>query len=71
MPFKETCPVEERIALFVEYETGVFTIAELCRGMASAGRRFTCGSAAGRVERRAGTRAGAMRWRAVRTRRMA
>ena len=31
MPFKETCPVEERIALFVEYETGVFTIAELCR----------------------------------------
>ncbi len=31
MPFKETCPVEERIALFGEYETGVFTVAELCR----------------------------------------
>ena len=31
MPFKETCPVEERIALFGEYETGVFTVGELCR----------------------------------------
>ena len=31
MPFKETCPVEERIALFGEYEMGVFTVAELCR----------------------------------------
>ena len=31
MPFKETCPVEERIALFGEYETGVFTVADLCR----------------------------------------
>jgi hypothetical protein len=25
MPFKETCPVEERIGLFRDYETGVFT----------------------------------------------
>jgi transposase InsO family protein len=31
MPFKETCPVEERIALLGEYETGVFTVADLCR----------------------------------------
>jgi len=31
MPFKETCPVEERMALLREYETGVFTVAELCR----------------------------------------
>ena len=31
MPFKETCPVEERIAMFGEYETGVFTVGELCR----------------------------------------
>ena len=31
MPFKETCPVEERIALFREYETGVFTVADLCQ----------------------------------------
>jgi transposase InsO family protein len=31
MPFKETCPVEERIALFREYATGVFTVCELCR----------------------------------------
>src|SRR5215472_13083665 len=30
MPFKETCPVEERIALFRDYETGVFTVSELC-----------------------------------------
>src|SRR5215813_9323153 len=30
MPFKETCPMEERIALFREYETGVFTVSELC-----------------------------------------
>src|SRR5215471_6867810 len=31
MPFKETCPMEERIALLREYETGVFTVSELCR----------------------------------------
>jgi transposase InsO family protein/transposase-like protein len=31
MPFKETCPVEERIGLFREYETGDFTVSELCR----------------------------------------
>jgi transposase InsO family protein len=30
MPFKGTCPVEERIALFREYDTGIFTVAELC-----------------------------------------
>lgn len=31
MPFKETCPVEERIALLREYETGAFTVSDLCR----------------------------------------
>ncbi len=31
MPFKETCPVEEHIALFRDYETGVFTVTGLCR----------------------------------------
>jgi hypothetical protein len=31
MPFKVTCPVEERIVLFREYKTGVFTVSELCR----------------------------------------
>ena len=31
MPFRETSPVEERIALFGEYETGVFTVGDLCR----------------------------------------
>lgn len=30
MPFKETCPMEERIALLREWDTGVFTISELC-----------------------------------------
>jgi transposase-like protein len=31
MPFKETCPLEERIALFRDYETGVVTVSDLCR----------------------------------------
>jgi transposase InsO family protein len=31
MPFKETCAVEERIAMFREFETGAFTVAELSR----------------------------------------
>ena len=31
MPFKETCLMEERIALMREYETRVFTVSELCR----------------------------------------
>jgi transposase InsO family protein len=30
MPFKESSPMEERIALFREYDTGVFTATELC-----------------------------------------
>lgn len=29
MPFKERCPVEERIAMFLDYDTGVFTVEEL------------------------------------------
>lgn len=31
MPFEETCPVEERIALAREWKTGAFSISELCR----------------------------------------
>ena len=31
MPFKETCPVEERVAMFFDYDTGVFTVRDLCR----------------------------------------
>src|SRR6266436_7110582 len=31
MPFKETCPVEERIAFMREYEAGSFTVSDLCR----------------------------------------
>lgn len=30
MPFRETNPMEERIALFREFETGIFGVAELC-----------------------------------------
>ncbi len=30
MPFRESSPVEERIALFREYETGAFSVTELC-----------------------------------------
>src|SRR5690348_10705709 len=40
MPFKETCPMEERIALLREYETGVFTVSELCRGHGISRERF-------------------------------
>ena len=29
MPFKETCPMEERIAMLRDYETGAFTVSEL------------------------------------------
>jgi transposase-like protein len=31
MPFRETNPVAERIALMREFETGVFSVSELCR----------------------------------------
>ena len=31
MPFRETSPVAERIALLREFDTGVFTVSELCR----------------------------------------
>jgi transposase-like protein len=30
MPFKETCAMEERIALFREYDSGAFTVGALC-----------------------------------------
>ena len=30
MPFRESSPLEERIALFREHETGVFSVSELC-----------------------------------------
>ena len=71
MPFRETSPVAERIALLREFETGVFTVSELCRrhGISRETfyvwqRRWASGEA-GWFE------GGAMRWRAVRTRRMA
>jgi transposase InsO family protein len=31
MPFKGTCPVEERIAMFRDWDSGAFTVAELTR----------------------------------------
>jgi hypothetical protein len=39
MPFKETCSVEERIALIRDYETQAFAVSDLCRRLGSAGRR--------------------------------
>lgn len=30
MPFRESCPVEERIALLREYESGAWSVVELC-----------------------------------------
>ncbi len=30
MPFRESCPVEERIALMRDYESGAFSVVELC-----------------------------------------
>jgi hypothetical protein len=44
MPFKETRPVEERIALFRDYETGVLTVSELCRRHGISRRRSTYGT---------------------------
>jgi transposase InsO family protein len=32
MPFRESSPMEERIALFREYATGAFSVTELCAG---------------------------------------
>ena len=29
MPFKESCPVEERIAMLREFDSGAFTVSEL------------------------------------------
>ncbi len=29
MPFKETCPVEERIAMIKDYDTGAFSVSEV------------------------------------------
>ena len=31
MPFRERCPVQERIALFLDYDTGVYPVEELTR----------------------------------------
>jgi transposase InsO family protein len=31
MPFKETCRMEQRIALMMDHDTGAYSVAELCR----------------------------------------
>ena len=31
MPFRDTNPMEERIALFREYDSGAFSVADVCR----------------------------------------
>jgi Integrase core domain/Helix-turn-helix domain len=40
MPFKETCPMEERIALLRDHESGVFTVSDLCRRYAISRETF-------------------------------
>lgn len=40
MPFKETCPVEERIGLFREYDSGAFSVSELCQRYGIARQTF-------------------------------
>jgi len=42
MPFRETCAMEERIALFRDYETGVFAVADLCRRHGISRETFYC-----------------------------
>jgi transposase InsO family protein len=65
MPFRETSPVAERIALMREFETGVFTVSELCRRHGISRETFCVWHAAGRAGRRAGSRTGATRSRAA------
>lgn len=55
MPFRESSPMEERIALFRECETGAFPVTELCASV--------------RTVSHTGSRREAMRPRVVRTRR--
>src|ERR1700757_450312 len=31
MPFKETCRMEERVRMLAEYDTGHWSVSELCR----------------------------------------
>ena len=61
MPFKVTCPVEERIPLLRDYDTGAFTVSDLDRRCGSAGRRFVFGSGAARVARSASSSSAATR----------
>jgi transposase-like protein len=71
MPFRETSPVAERIALLREFETGVFTVSELCRRHGISRETFYVWQRRWASGEARWYEAGAMRWRAVRTRRMA
>ena len=70
MPFRETSPMAERILMLSEFETGVFTVSELCRRHGISRETFYVwrrGWASGEPDWFEGR---AMRWRVVRTRRM-
>lgn len=42
MPFRERCPLEERMAMFLDYDTGVYTVEELTAlGTCRYPKRFT------------------------------
>ena len=71
MPFEETCPVEERIALLRAYETGVFTVSELCRRFGISRETFYVWKRRRESGRKAGSMNAATRWRVVRMRRLA
>ena len=69
MPFRESSPVEERIGLFREYETGAFSVTELCARHGISRETFYVWSAAVRAGSRTGSRREATRSRPVRMRR--
>ncbi len=56
MPWMETSPVEQRERFIRDHWLAPYTMAELCAGTASVGRRATNGSSASR--RRAGRACG-------------
>ena len=46
MPFRESCPVEERIALLRDYESGAFSVVELCARCAERATAWCCSMSA-------------------------
>ena len=56
MPFRETCLMEERIRMLSDYDTGNWSVTELCRRYGCAGTPFTNGDVGGRVGTGGGSR---------------